>query len=537
MKMGANKMSTKFYKNVIIIFILIIINFSMINNVFGESDYSIKNKLYLIPDDIFIISKTNEDIDPLINLVVTVEINEIRALDIIDKKTQPDFYLKVLINGEEFRSPIWRNEKYLSNLNWSCTLDIPDDEEFVEIIIQLWDWNIGRDLLCDIAMNDNENPDRKDIEIIYSIKTGHWWGDDMISLPHSWSTDLSGYGRGNGCDDNSIYEEDNDCEIYFNIEQNDYDNDGIPYWTETEMFDTDPTIDDRGRDDDNDGIPIEWENKWGHEFYWQYDELIDQWVLSHSWFYNPFEWNDHFVIDADNDALNNIEEYLTSQWGSDPFRRDLFVELDQMDAGPNIQQSSILPEGSKDLIRDSFSRQNIIFHLDDGSWGGETGSEIILFDTIGDNTTWQEINQIYQNHFLHNNENNWRKGVFHYGLVIYNAEGACGFCFKRDGFQISRVGMEKKVRSPICGSKDVVYASAYMHELGHSLGLVFLGGHTEGAYYPWQPLWWKFRPYKSIMNYGYMYGFLHDLVDYSDGSRGKNDFNDWENIDFYYFQS
>jgi len=47
MKMGANKMSTKFYKNVIIIFILIIINFSMINNVFGESDYSIKNKLYL----------------------------------------------------------------------------------------------------------------------------------------------------------------------------------------------------------------------------------------------------------------------------------------------------------------------------------------------------------------------------------------------------------------------------------------------------------------------------------------------------------
>ena len=67
----------------------------MINNVFGESDYSIKNKLYLNLDDIFIISKTNEDIDPLINLVVTVEINEIRALDIIDKKTQPDFYLKL----------------------------------------------------------------------------------------------------------------------------------------------------------------------------------------------------------------------------------------------------------------------------------------------------------------------------------------------------------------------------------------------------------------------------------------------------------
>jgi len=47
MKMGANKMSTNFYKNVKIIFILIIINFSMINNVFGESDYSIKKINYI----------------------------------------------------------------------------------------------------------------------------------------------------------------------------------------------------------------------------------------------------------------------------------------------------------------------------------------------------------------------------------------------------------------------------------------------------------------------------------------------------------
>ena len=76
-----------------------------------------------------------------------------------------------------------------------------------------------------------------------------------------------------------------------------------------------------------------------------------------------------------------------------------------------------------------------------------------------------------------------------------------------------------------------------MHELGHCLGLNWLGGHSRDSYFPWQIGWWKWRPYKSIMNYGYMYGFLHDLVDFSDGSRGKNDFNDWENIDFYNFQS
>jgi hypothetical protein len=63
--------------------------------------------------------------------------------------------------------------------------------------------------------------------------------------------------------------------------------------------------------------------------------------------------------------------------------------------------------------------------------------------------------------------------------VIYEAEGAAGFPYRSDAYQISVAGMEKKVRSPICGSRDAVCASAYMHELGHSLGLMFLGGIVE----------------------------------------------------------
>jgi hypothetical protein len=39
------------------------------------------------------------------------------------------------------------------------------------------------------------------------------------------------------------------------------------------------------------------------------------------------------------------------------------------------------------------------------------------------------------------------------------------------------------------------------------------------------------------MNYGYMYGSIWNLVDYSDGSRGKNDFDDWNNIDYSYFEA
>ncbi len=525
-------------KACIILFIFLFINISLVSSAPSVND---EMKYYEKPifDQEIIKSFSNyknEDFDPLVDIVVTVDINCIRALDIIDKHSDPDFFVKVIINGEVFQSPVWKNQKYLYNLDWSCTADVPDDEEFVDIQIQLWDWNIGKNTLCDIATNDNSNPDCKELDLFYSIKSGHWDGNDYY-YPYPTYFDVSGYGRGNGCDDNSIYQDDNDCEIYFDIKQNDFDNDTLPYWTETNVYFTDPTVDDTGRDDDNDSIPIEWEHKWGHYFDWFYNDETNQWEIGDFWYYDPFEWNDHAHIDLDNDALSNIQEYMTSQWGSDPYRADVFVELDQMGAGPNGEKASILPDTSKELIRDAFQKHNILFFLDDGSWE-ETGSEIIPFDNTGDNTTWFEINNIYNQYFLHRNEDNWRKDVFHYGIVIYNAEGAPGFCYRNNAFQISQVGLEKKVRSPFAGKEDIVYASAYMHELGHSLGLVWLGGHAENAYYPWQPAYWKWRPYRSIMNYGYMYGGLSNhFMDYSDGSHGKNDFDDWSNIDFKYFKA
>ena len=74
-----------------------------------------------------------------------------------------------------------------------------------------------------------------------------------------------------------------------------------------------------------------------------------------------------------------------------------------------------------------------------------------------------------------------------------------------------------------------------MHELGHTLGIFGNrppGCDDQGGKYPWQLGWWLNRPYKSCMNYGYTYY----LVDYSDGSRGKRDFDDWHNIDLQHFE-
>jgi len=475
----------------------------------------------------------NDDIDPLIDLYITVEIQQIRSLektdlgiipiDKIDLFSDPDFYVIVMINDEEFTSPVWENMKYVYDPQWSATLDVPDDEEFVNITIQLWDSNPQGDRLCDLSDNYGFLYENYDIDLSYNLKTGHWSGDDW--LYSFWGgNDQSGYGRLNGCDDHSYYQNDRDCELWFDIYQNDFDGDGIPYWTEVNAFNTDPTVDNTGDDADEDGIPIEWEYKWG--YFNRIDWENFTWI--HDWKYDPFIWEDHENMDDDNDGLDNVEEYLTSQWNSDPTCKDLFVELDQMEAGPNGEAASMLPDGSKELLRTAYDKHNVVYHLDDGSWEN-SGSDAIPFDEET-NMSWRgqnnELVHIYNDYFLHGDENNWRKGVFHYGVIIYKSNSAAGAMFGTDRFYITSNGHDLKSESPLL-NRDVVYASAYMHECGHTLNINNIGVDDRNSMYPWQLNFWKWRPYKSVMNYGYMYL----MVDYSDGSRGLNDFDDWHDID------
>jgi hypothetical protein len=443
------------------------------------------------------------DFDPLTDIEVTVEIQKVRSLEksdqqyfqreYIDLNSDPDFYIKIIINNQEFTSDIWHDTRYIYDPNFSATLNVPDEEEFVTVKIQLWDWNDNGDVLCDIG---DENDD---VELSYSIKTGHWTGDDELK-------DSSGYGRLNGCDDGSIYKRDLDCELWFNIYQNDYDNDGIPYWTEINDYGTDPEIDNTGDDNDGDDIPIEWEWKWN---------------------YDPLTADNHKNIDSENDGINNYEEYLTSDWYSDPYRKDIFFELDQMQKSPQGQES-LLPEGSKELLHTAFDRQNIVYHLDDGTWNN-TGSEMIPFDEL---TTGSELSNIYQQYFLHGDNNNWRRGVFHYGVLIYQFDGPCGHCFGANRFQISANRMEERAAYPWL-NRDIVYASCYMHETGHTLGFWPIPGHNNRAH-PWRLSWWINRPYRSCMNYGWVYS----IVDYSDGSRRFPDLDDWDpnRMDLTYFQ-
>jgi len=481
-------------------------------------------------------TNVDEDLDPLVDIIVTVEIQKIRSLEKNDRQlfsrekidpfSDPDFYVKVFINDVEFESPIWRNTKYVYDPQWSATLNVPDDQENVSIKIQLWDWNIGIDTLCDISNDRYGVPkDLKDVELTYDIKTGHWYGDDFTA-DDALDADPSGYGRLNGCDDGTIYQRDHDCELWFNIYQNDKDNDNIPYWTEVNIYGTDPLVNNTGDDSDGDGVPIEWEHKWGVFYH--------RWWGTPIWMYDPFKWEDHKNIDLDQDGLDNYEEYLTSQWGSDPLRRDIFLEMDMMEDGPDGIHSEV-PDGAKELLRTAYGRRNIVFNMDDGCMGG---SDVVPFS---EDLNQDDLHNIYWTYFLHEDENNWRRGVFRYAIIAYYSNPG-GFVFwggvgpYLDALLVSSKYFEtEKIKPKTQHKRDIVYASAIMHETGHTLGIYHSntpGCDDQEGKFPWQLHWWKWRPYISVMNYGYMY----KMVDYSDGSRGRNDFDDWDNIDLTAFQ-
>jgi hypothetical protein len=72
--------------------------------------------------------------------------------------------------------------------------------------------------------------------------------------------------------------------------------------------------------------------------------------------------------------------------------------------------------------------------------------------------------------------------------------------------------------------KAKYYAGIAMHELGHSLGLSG-PGHGSGKHL-------KYLNYRSCMNYDNVYW----IIDYSDGSHGKYDSDDWDLIDLTLFQ-
>ncbi len=264
-----------------------------------------------------------------------------------------------------------------------------------------------------------------------------------------------------------------------------------------------------GNDTDNDGVPDWWEIRYG---------------------YNPLIYDTHDFLDPDQDGLSNIEEYRMDEWGSSPFSRDLFVEIDIMDASYEIREDKL------EEMRQRFAANDITLHIDTGSM---SGGEIV--DKM-EYVNYATLIDLYWKYFLHDDPTYWRKGVFHYVLLSDSLfKDYPGFVFigwdEADSFSLSISYYEDEIPQIF---RSHVLATVFMHELGHTLGLfhdVYPAIDNESSIISFViPLLRgqvRYINYRSCMNYQ----FAWQILDYSDGSHGRGDFDDWDHINLSFFQN
>ena len=369
----------------------------------------------------------DDRISPDVNQAIWLEVHRIRKKGIIDRMYNSGFVDidKLPINNIQIKTAI---DGLRPGFGW--------DEKpsyYYETIIDDFEW-IGRDVYNDwdtgyinqvIFRNVEEEQatttmDFKIIEkieqkkllgtniikkemdrfsVTYDFKLGRWSGDDSFN-------DSDGYGHFNGTN----------YEVWFSLSQTSGDGDNIPYWVEVNILETDPTVDDSKLDPDGDGIPTEWEWKWG---------------------YDPFSWDDHENLDPDNDGLQNTEEYFMEKWLANPFHPEIYIESDYMEKTPwklfnRFSKSPnsgldgwehVFYEESQQMIIERFNEHGYTVHIDDGRMGG--GGGILPFGR-GDGAYQQETGVVAG--FYQNNFTDERKGIFRYVVVAYGG----GWCHPQD---------------------------------------------------------------------------------------------------------
>lgn len=459
----------------------------------------------------------DDRISPLEDQGLILEINRIRnrgLLNIIMKaglswKNKPSFSVDIVIDNLKYS----KNPEISYNFDTWDTIgkdfrvirDASEEQEKSEIQISIFQKEKKNIILSQKTLKEK-------INIIYDYRTGRWQGDDFFY-------DHDGYGHYVG----------NFFEIWFNIYQTDFDHDSIPYWTEVNVLKTDPRKDDSNKDPDGDGIPTTWEWRWG---------------------YDPFTWDDHEMLDPDIDGLTNDEEYQMEKWFADPFSQDIYIEVDGMQKRGLFDKKHILYDESQQIIIERFTRHGINLYIDNGWPTGlvNGGGELLPYIN---KITWDSgsILQFYKNNFPDE-----RKGIFRY-LVICNSGGAMEAWsgnteFNRYDTMLCSNGAVTTLiyqRAFTQRAQRLLMASTVLHEIGHTLGIApytIEGNDNLSFLYnaksfidlikKYKEYKEKWGNYKSVMNY--LYIFDKKLVDYSDGTHGQNDQNDWEKFYLPFFQ-
>ena len=482
-----------------ILLALTLIVIIVISSTFVYIQFSKEEKHEEKPKDV---KEIDDRINPLTNQGLILEVQRIRHRGLLDKiirfgndwKQKPEFYFISMIDNTEYISKdvmaAGAESEILFN-TWDTILqenkiieDTKEDQEKSTIKL-----TIVERVPSGLLGRKSQDIPRDEILVTYDYRTGRWTGDDSFM-------DNDGYGHYLG----------ETFEVWFNIYQTDYDGDGIPYWIEVNVLDTNPTIDDSKKDPDNDGIPTSWEWEWG---------------------YDPFTWDDHEHLDPDVDGIENIEEYHMQKWFADPYQRDIYIESDGMERGGLFDPPHIFYEESEQIIIERYAQHGINVYIDDGWPDGPINGGGELLPHI--ETISQDSGMMLQ--FYRHNFADERKGIFRYMLTGHNT----GFCHpsvsnKYDTFAIDS-SLKKLIKRTAFTprSQRIILAAAGMHELGHSMGLgswSFAGIDNRTIYSDKKVFLDKWGGYESVMSYGYI--FDKQLLDYSNGDDGAPyDQDDW----------
>ena len=207
-----------------------------------------------------------DTMNPLTDLKITFTIKEILQLDPVDDRsgsdtdndnTAGDFYVKIRMDASG--EITWKNtaipiEKDNADVTavQKVVFPVSDDIEEVTFTVYLYDDDSGTGELCDISPSSDYYA-----TLHYSLKNSTWWGDDYVG-------DSNNYGTMSGNEDGSATADENDCAIEFNIQMNDVDGDGLAYWEEMNVYNSNP---------------INYTRNWLFMIYMDGDNNIEHWAI------------------------------------------------------------------------------------------------------------------------------------------------------------------------------------------------------------------------------------------------------------------
>ena len=464
----------------------------------------------------------DDRINPLIYQGLTVEVLRMRNRGLLERMTSfgtswkqcPEYYFVIEVDGEvgdaskvEAAGGVTGSGTFTE---WDTMLKecrtnfkVPEAEEGKDTSnVKITIMELQRTGL----FGRNENHEEKlSIDLTFDYRTGHWTGDDHLK-------DEDGYGHVLGTD----------YELWFNLYESDYDHDKIPFWTEVNVYGTDPMVNDGFDDPDGDGVASWWEWKYG---------------------YNPMSWDNHKLLDPDMDGVENIEEYMLADYFADPFHPDVYVETDFMEKNPNklFDLNHVIYEESQQMLIERLSEYGISAYFDDGWPDGPIngGGEYLEFVPVIDEIVGGHMARWYKHNFPDE-----RKGVFRYFIMAYNAGVNTASEYNNYDHVVMDSSPKKMFLNRFAFTPKrmrVVVAQGLLHELGHSLGIVPLlhygvdnmpNGNIQWPNAITDEEWAKINEqYKSVMNYNYMYSvFNRNFFEYSDGSHGDYDYDDEANL-------